>query len=64
VTNTLPPELPLLVGININSTVAKLREMHIFTTDPFRLQETGKISYACFDKTGTLTTDSINMELF
>mmetsp|Transcript_23698 Transcript_23698/g.19884 ORF Transcript_23698/g.19884 Transcript_23698/m.19884 type:complete len:190 (+) Transcript_23698:809-1378(+) len=43
VTNTLPPELPLLVGININSTVAKLREMHIFTTDPFRLQETGKI---------------------
>ncbi len=54
-TNSIPFELPMEMGISIQSAVKNLLNKKIYCLEPFRITFAGKVDVCCFDKTGTLT---------
>ena len=61
ITSVVPPELPMIMNISINSSLMYLRRKKIFCTEPIRIPLAGRIDVCAFDKTGTLTTDTLEV---
>lgn len=61
ITSVVPPELPMITNISINTSLMYLRGKRIFCTEPARIPLAGRIDVCAFDKTGTLTTDRLEV---
>lgn len=62
ITSVVPPELPMIMNISINTSLMYLRRKRIFCTEPIRIPLAGRIDVCAFDKTGTLTTDKLEVK--
>lgn len=62
ITSVVPPELPMITNISINTSLMYLRAKKIFCTEPARIPLAGRIDVCAFDKTGTLTTDRLEVK--
>ena len=62
VTNVVPPELPMIMNMAVNGSIANLKKRRIFCTDPYRIMLAGKVGTLVFDKTGTLTKDGVHFK--
>ena len=62
ITSVVPPELPMIMNISINTSLMYLRRKRIFCTEPIRIPLAGRIDICAFDKTGTLTTDKLEVK--
>jgi len=60
ITQVVPPSLPLQMAFATHTALMNLGKAGIFCTEPFRVQEAGKVRYCFFDKTGTLTSDQMH----
>lgn len=61
-TNTIPFELPMEMGMSIQSAVKNLMAKKIYCLEPFRITLAGKVDVCCFDKTGTLTESELEVK--
>ena len=62
ITSVVPPELPMITNISINTSLLYLRRKRIFCTEPGRIPLAGRLDVCAFDKTGTLTTDKLEVK--
>lgn len=60
-TATIPPDLPIQINFQINSSVLALSKLKVFCTEPYRLHKAGTATCCCFDKTGTLTAEEYRL---
>lgn len=61
-TNTIPFELPMEMGMSIQSAMRNLMRKKIYCLEPFRITLAGKVDVCCFDKTGTLTDSKLEVK--
>lgn len=61
-TNSIPFELPMEMGLSIQSAVKNLMIKRIYCLEPFRITLAGKVEVCCFDKTGTLVDSRIEVK--
>lgn len=61
-TSSIPFELPMEMGLAIQSAVKNLIKKKIYCLEPFRITLAGKVEIACFDKTGTLTDSNLEVK--
>lgn len=61
-TNTIPFELPMEMGMSIQSAVKNLMSKKVYCLEPFRIALAGKVDVCCFDKTGTLTDSKLEVK--
>lgn len=61
-TNTIPFELPMEMGMSVQSAVRNLMKKKIYCLEPFRITLAGKVDVCCFDKTGTLTDSRLEVK--
>lgn len=61
-TNSIPFELPMEMGMSIQSAVKNLMAKKIYCLEPFRITLAGKVNVCCFDKTGTLTDSRLEIK--
>lgn len=59
ITSVVPTELPMIMSLAINSSLAYLKKKRIFCTEPHRMLLAGQIDLCVFDKTGTLTKEEL-----
>lgn len=60
-TNSIPFELPMEMGISIQSAVKNLMSSKVYCLEPTKIISAGKVQVACFDKTGTITSSKIEV---
>ncbi|XP_077301378.1 uncharacterized protein LOC143921930 [Arctopsyche grandis] len=61
-TNTIPFELPMEMGLSIQSAVKNLMSKKVYCLEPFRITLAGKVDVCCFDKTGTLVDSKLEVK--
>lgn len=61
-TNSIPFELPMEMGLSIQSAVKNLMAKKIYCLEPFRITLAGKVNVCCFDKTGTLVNSKLEVK--
>lgn len=61
-TSSIPFELPMEMGMSIQSAVKNLMQKKIYCLEPFRITLAGKVDVCCFDKTGTLTDTRLEVK--
>ncbi|KAM0681505.1 hypothetical protein GINT2_000017 [Glugoides intestinalis] len=61
-TSSIPFELPMEMGMSIQSAVKNLMLKKIYCLEPFRITLAGKVDVCCFDKTGTLTDTRLEVK--
>ncbi|KAH0571546.1 Cation-transporting ATPase [Spironucleus salmonicida] len=59
--NVIPPDLPTELSMCISNSIREIRKKKIFSTEPYRILNAGRLSYVCFDKSGTLTQSDIKV---
>lgn len=57
----IPPDLPTELSLCIGNAIREMRQRKVFSTDPYRILNAGRVKYMCFDKSGTLTQSSIRI---
>lgn len=61
-TNSIPFELPMEMGMSIQSAAKSLMKKKVYCLEPFRITLAGKVDVCCFDKTGTLTDSRLEVK--
>lgn len=51
----IPPDLPTELSLCIGSAIREMKTKKIFSSDPYRILNAGRVKFVCFDKSGTLT---------
>lgn len=54
-TSVIPPDLPTELQLCIGNAIREMRQKKVFSTEPYRILNAGRVKYICFDKSGTLT---------
>ena len=60
-TQAVPPELPLCLGICLGIAQRRCKRKHILCINKEKINAAGKIKVCVFDKTGTLTEDHLDI---
>ena len=60
-TQAVPPELPLCLGICLGIAQKRCKKRHITCINKEKINSAGKIKVCVFDKTGTLTEDHLDI---
>ena len=60
-TQAVPPELPLCLGICLGIAQKRCKGRHILCINKEKINSAGKIKVCVFDKTGTLTEDHLDI---
>jgi cation-transporting ATPase 13A3/4/5 len=60
-TQAVPPELPLCLGICLGIAQKRCKGKHILCINKEKINSAGKIKVCVFDKTGTLTEDHLDI---
>ena len=60
-TQAVPPELPLCLGICLGIAQRRCKSKHILCINKEKINAAGKIKVCVFDKTGTLTEDHLDI---
>ena len=63
-TQAIPPELPLCLGICLGIAQKRCKERKIICINKEKINSAGKINVCVFDKTGTLTKDHLDISSF
>ena len=63
-TQAIPPELPLCLGICLGIAQKRCKGKHILCINKEKINSAGKIKVCVFDKTGTLTEDHLDIYSF
>lgn len=61
-TNSIPFELPMEMGLSIQTAVKNLMSKKVYCLEPFRITLAGKVDVCCFDKTGTLVDSKLEVK--
>ncbi|CAL6019613.1 Cation-transporting_ATPase [Hexamita inflata] len=59
--SVIPPDLPTELSLCIGNAIREMRGKKVFSTEPYRILNAGRIKYICFDKSGTLTQSNIKI---